>query len=118
MVGVIWLGLFALTLIWFLVLAWQGHEVSGELVKAIILIAAESLLVASIATMFSSMSSAIMTALLSGGVVVVGRLVGTVEGMLTSTSKRAFFEKNPEFRWVGELLAGIWPDLSVFNTSQ
>ena len=118
MVGVIWLGLFALTLIWFLVLAWQGHEVSGELVKAIILIAAESLLVASIATMFSSMSSAIMTALLSGGVVVVGRLVGTVEGMLTSTSKRAFFEKNPEFRWVGELLTGIWPDLSVFNTSQ
>ena len=48
----------------------------------------------------------------------VGRLVGTVEGMLTSTSKRAFFEKNPEFRWVGELLTGIWPDLSVFNTSQ
>ena len=41
-----------------------------------------------------------------------------VEELLAETSPKAFFNENPDSRWLGELLTTLWPDLSVFNASQ
>lgn len=118
MLGVIGLGLVALSLVWFAVLAMQGVPVTVEIVKGLILIAMEATLVTAVAVMFSAMSSAVMTGLLTFGVVVVGRLVYLVGELLADTSDKAFFTENPGSRWFGEGLSAVWPDLSVFNASQ
>lgn len=115
--AVVWTGLLGLGLVWFLVLGMQGVDVTGELVRALILIAFEAALVAAVAVMFSAVSSAVVTGILALGVAGVGRLIELVQEMLSSTNDQAFFVKNPDTRWLGELMVTIWPDLSVFNVS-
>jgi ABC-type transport system involved in multi-copper enzyme maturation permease subunit len=117
MLGVLGLELVVLTGVWLLVLFAQSADAVGlGIFKGLALIFFELSLVGAVAVMFSAMSSPLVTAVLSTGVFVVGRLVYVVEGMLGQT--RGFFQTNPALRPLGEFVTAVFPDLSVFNISQ
>ena len=80
------------------------------------LIFCEVALVTAVAVMFSAFSTPILTALFTTGVFGVGRVVYVFEGMLKSD--RGPMVGNDALRTVGEVVTAVFPDLSVFDTSQ
>ncbi len=102
--------------IWFCVLGFEGVNVGLEHVKGLVLIQMEVAVVTAVAVMFSSISSPIVTAMLSVGTFVVGRLVYLIEEMLGMS--RGVFAESDVLRSFGESAVVVFPDLSVFNISQ
>ena len=116
MLAILMVEIAVLAVFWFGVLLLQGGDVTIEHLKGVILICFEVALVTSVAVMFSSISSPIVTALLTTGAFAVGRVVVVVDEMLGAT--RGVFVDNPLARLLGQGVVLVLPDLSVFNASQ
>lgn len=106
----------ALSLAWFGVLALQGVELRGDHVAAILLVYAEAGIIASVALLFSSFSSPILSGVFTFGLFLLGRTAFIVGEMLDSP--RGLFVDHPALRPIGDAYVAICPDLQVFNTTQ
>lgn len=116
MLAILLLELLVLTAVWLLVLMIKEAPITLELFKGVALIYFELILVAAVATMFSAISSPVMTAVFSSGVFFVGRSIYLLAEMLGA--KSGIFVKNEWLRPFGEATVAVFPDLSVFNISQ
>ena len=105
-----------MAVVWFLVLFAQEASLGMDTVMGVVLILFEIMLIASVALLFSSFSSPVLSGIFTLGIFVLGRLSYLVGDMLASS--KGLFAQNPSMRPLGEFYVAVFPDLSVFNVSQ
>lgn len=105
-----------MALVWVLALWLKDAPISWDILRALVLIFSEILLIASIAILFSSFSSPILSGIFTIGIFVIGRVVHMVDQMLNA--RRGLFVDVPALRPFGEALVAVVPDLQVFNVTQ
>lgn len=101
-----------LAAVWLLLLWAKGGPVGLEVGKALVLIFFEVMVVTSVALLFSSFSSPVLSGIFAGLVFVVGRVVHIIDEMLRA--RGGLFGANPELRPIGRAVVAVFPDLSVF----
>ncbi|MBM4373037.1 MAG: ABC transporter permease [Deltaproteobacteria bacterium] len=107
-----------LSLVWLGVLLVHDAPLQGILAKAVLLIFAELAILSAVALFFSSFSTPILSGVLTLAFFLAGRVVHLIEEMLASASRQSLFVKAPAMRPLGEALARVFPDLSIFHVGR
>ncbi len=116
MVVVLVIEVAVMAVVWALVLWARDAPLGMDTVMGVSLILFEIMVIASVALLFSSFSSPVLSGIFTFGIFVLGRLSYLVSDMLVST--KGIFVNSPSLRPLGEAYVAICPDLSVFNVSQ
>jgi len=116
MVVVLVIEVVVMASVWALVLWARSAPLGMDTVMGVILILLEIMVIASVALLFSSFSSPVLSGIFTFGIFILGRLSYLVGDMLVST--KGVFVNNPSLRPLGEAYVAVFPDLSVFNVSQ
>ena len=105
-----------LSLAWVLVMALCGVPLHIELLKAIVLVLGELSIIGAVAVLFSSFSTPILSGIFTFGIFILGRHVGFIETLLTSS--KGLFVTAPALRPLGKAVGYVFPDLSLFDITR
>jgi ABC-type transport system involved in multi-copper enzyme maturation permease subunit len=116
MVVVLVIEVVVMAAVWAFVLWARDAPLGMDTVMGVVLILFEIMLIASVALLFSSFSSPVLSGIFTFGIFILGRLSYLVSDMLVSS--KGIFVNTPSLRPIGEVYVAVFPDLSVFNVSQ
>jgi len=101
---------------WLLVLKSEGVILRGIHFQALFLIFIQLCIVASVAILFSSFSSPVLSGIFTFGIYAVGRQVDFINDLLTAT--KGPFASFPWLKPIGSGIVNIFPDLTLFDITR
>jgi len=116
LLSVLVVTLFLMGLAWVLVLVIRDVALPADLFKALILAWLQAALVTSLALLFSTFASPILSGVFTFGVFIVGTMIPVLQDLLTL--RKGPLAASPAMRFLAEGTIKVVPDMTVFNVSK